>query len=424
MSRPVFRIITEPRHHWSKHTLNQSRLETRGVIPGEQSGLEIGIGRRARRAYGFDEVALVPGGVTLNPEEVDITFSMGDRFKLALPIWGAAMDGVVDVDFAIAMGKLGGVAVLNLDGVHTRYEDSAPIIKRIAEADKATVNGILKEVYREPVKPKLIAERIKAIKDAGVPCAVSTVPARAEERAEAVQKAGADVLVVQGTVLTARHSSRSYNQLSFEHLVRSCDIPVVVGNCVHYETALELMETGIAGILVGVGPGAACTTRGVLGVGVPQVTATADVAAARDEYMRRGGMRVAVITDGGMRIGADVCKAFACGADAVMIGTPLAGSEEASSKGFNWGMATPDPNLPRGTRIHIGTKATLREILLGPARVDDGSQNFAGALRSALGVCGAPDITEFQHVELVIAPAITSEGKIFQQAQHVGMGKS
>jgi IMP dehydrogenase len=394
------------------------------VTPGEQSGLEIGIGRRARRSYGFDEVSLVPGGITLNPEEVDISFSMGDGFKLPIPIWGSAMDGVVDVDFAIAMGKLGGVAVLNLDGVHTRYEDSAPIIKRIAATDKSEINAVLKEVYREPVKPKLIAERIKAIKAAGVPCAVSTVPARAKERAEVVQQAGADVYVVQGTVLTARHSSKSYNQLSFEELVRACNIPVVVGNCVSYGTALELMETGIAGILVGVGPGAACTTRGVLGVGVPQVTATADVAAARDEYMRRGGMRVAVITDGGMRIGADVCKAFASGADAVMIGTPLAGAEESASKGFNWGMATPDPNLPRGTRIHIGTKATLREILLGPARVDDGSQNFAGALRSALGVCGARDIAEFQHVEMVIAPAITSEGKVFQQAQHVGMGKS
>jgi IMP dehydrogenase len=249
------------------------------------------------------------------------------------------------------------------------------------------------------------------------------VPGRAEERAQLVQAAGADVLVVQGTVLTARHSSRSYHQLGFEELVRSCDIPVIVGNCVHYETALELMETGIAGILVGVGPGAACTTRGVLGVGVPQVTATADVAAARDEYMRRGGRRVAVITDGGMRIGADVCKAFASGADAVMIGTPLAGAEESASKGYNWGMATPDPNLPRGTRIHVGTKATLKEILLGPARVDDGSQNFAGALRSALGVCGAHDIPEFQHVEMVIAPSITSEGKSLQQSQHVGMGK-
>jgi len=415
--------FSAPRRHWSKHTLNQSRLATREALTGEQSGLEIGIGRRARRAYGFDEVALVPGGVTLNPDEVDISFAMGEHFRLDIPVWGAAMDGVVDVDFAIAMGKLGGVAVLNLDGVHTRYADSRPIIERIAASDKSNVNAILKEVYREPVKPQLITERIKAIKSAGVLCAVSTVPGRAEERAELVQAAGADVLVVQGTVLTARHSSRSYHQLAFEELVRSCSIPVVVGNCVHYETALELMETGIAGILVGVGPGAACTTRGVLGVGVPQVTATADVAAARDEHMRRGGMRVAVITDGGMRIGADVCKAFASGADAVMIGTPLAGAEESASKGYNWGMATPDPNLPRGTRVHVGTKATLAEILRGPARVDDGSQNFAGALRSALGVCGARDIAEFQHVEMVVAPSITSEGKSLQQSQHVGMGK-
>src|SRR5256885_4529188 len=409
-------------------------METRDMISREESGLEIGIGRRARRAYGFDEIALVPGGVTLNPDEVDISFSLAnlrparaqavETFALPLPFWGSAMDGVVDVEFAIAMGKVGGVAVLNLDGVHTRYEDSAPIIKKIAAADKASVNAVMKEAYREPVKPKLIAERIKRIKDAGVVCAVSSVPARAGERADVAQKAGADVFVVQGTVLTARHSSRSYHQLSFDELVRACDIPVVVGNCVHYETALELMETGIAGILVGVGPGAACTTRGVLGVGVPQVTATADVAAARDEHMRRGGMRVAVITDGGMRIGADVCKAFASGADAVMIGTPLAGSEESASKGFNWGMATPDPNLPRGTRIEVGTRATLREILLGPARVDDGTQNFSGALRSALGVCGARDLKEFQRVEMVIAPAIVSEGKGFQQAQHVGMGKS
>ena len=286
--------------------------------------------------------------MTLNPDEVDITFALGDgdRFKLELPFWGSAMDGVVDVDFAIAMGKLGGVAVLNLDGVHTRYEDSRPVIEKIAAADKASINALLKEIYREPVKPRLIADRIKTIKDAGVLCAVSTVPAKAAERAEVVQKAGADVLVVQGTVLTARHSSRSYHQLSFEDLVRGSEIPVIVGNCVHYETALELMETGISGILVGVGPGAACTTRGVLGVGVPQVTATADVAAARDEHMRRGGMRVAVITDGGMRIGADVCKAFASGADAVMIGTPLAGAEESASKGFNWGMPRPTRTCP------------------------------------------------------------------------------
>lgn len=334
------------------------------------------------------------------------------------------MDGVVDVAFAIDMGRLGGLAVLNLDGVQTRYEDPAPVIRRIANADRAEVNQVLKDAYRPPVRPELIAARIREIKAAGVACAVSTVPARAQERARLVEEAGADVYVVQGTVLTARHRSSSYRQLSFEQLCQSVAIPVVVGNCVQFDTALELMQTGVAGVLVGVGPGAACTTRGVLGVGVPQVTATCDVAAAREEHFRRTGRRVPVITDGGMRIGADVCKAFAAGADAVMIGSPLARAGESASHGFNWGMATPDPNLPRGTRIEVGVRATLREILVGPARVDDGTQNFAGALRSALGVCGASDIAEFQHVELVIAPSIVSEGKMFQQAQHVGMGKS
>jgi IMP dehydrogenase len=386
------------------------------------TGLEIGIGRRARRAYGFDEVALVPGGVTLNPDEVDISFRLGD-LTLPLPIWGSAMDGVVDVAFAVAMGRLGGLAVLNLDGVHTRYENSAPVIERIAEADRTEVNAVLKDAYREPVKPHLITARIREIRAAGVPCAVSTVPARAQERARLVEEAGADVYVVQGTVLTARHRSHSYHQLSFDELCRTVSIPVVVGNCVSYGTALELMETGVAGLLVGVGPGAACTTRGVLGVGVPQVTATCDVAAARDEHHRRTGRRVAVITDGGMRIGADVCKAFASGADAVMIGSPLAGSAESASRGFNWGMATPDPNLPRGTRIEVGVRASLQEILVGPARVDDGTQNFAGALRSSLGVCGAASIREFQSVEMVIAPQITSEGKSLQRSQHVGMGR-
>lgn len=387
-----------------------------------EPGLEIGIGRRARRAYGFDEVALVPGGVTVNPEEVDVTFQLGD-LTLPLPFWGAAMDGVVDVPFAIAMGKLGGIAVLNLDGLQTRYDEPVPVIERIARASREQVNQVLKDAYKQPVRPDLIATRISEIKAAGVPCAVSTVPSRAQQRAPLVAEAGADVYVVQGTVLTARHHSDSYTQLSFAELCRSLSIPVVVGNCVHHDTALELMECGIAGILVGVGPGAACTTRGVLGVGVPQVTATCDVAAARDEHLNRTGKRVAVVTDGGMRIGADVCKAFAAGADAVMIGSPLAGSAESASGGFNWGMATPDPNLPRGTRIEMGTKATLAEILTGPARVDDGTQNFAGALRSSLGVCGATSIREFQRVEMVIAPQITSEGKLLQRSQHVGMGR-
>jgi IMP dehydrogenase len=253
-------------------------------------------------------------------------------------------------------------------------------------------------------------------------CAVSTIPQRAAQRAPVIAEAGGDLIFVQGTVLTARHISKAYKQLSFKELTESCPVPIVVGNCVDYDTALELMEEGISGILVGVGPGAACTTRGVLGVGVPQVTATSDVAAARNDYWQRSGRYVPVITDGGMRIGGDVCKAFASGADAVMIGSIFAATTEAAGHGFHWGMATPDPNLPRGTRIKVGTKATLAEVMVGPAHVDDGSQNLSGAIRSCMGVCGARSIREFQEVEMVIAPAIVSEGKQAQTAQRVGMG--
>ena len=382
---------------------------------------ELGRFKRARRAYGFDEVALVPGRVTINPQEVDSSFSIGP-LRLEVPILAAAMDGVVDVRFAIEMGKLGGMAVLNLDGLQTRYADPASILGEIAEAPRERINALLQKLYQSPVREQLIGERISAVKRAGVPVGVSTVPAQAGRRSKLVEEAGADCLVVQGTVLTARHISRSYEQLSFERLCRDVRIPVIAGNCVEYETALELMNTGIAGILVGVGPGAACTTRGVLGVGVPQVTATSDVAAARESYQRETGRRVQVITDGGMRVGGDIAKAFASGADAVMVGSIFAGTTDAAGGGFHWGMATPDPNLPRGTRIKVGQRGTLREVLLGPARVDDGTQNLVGAIRSAMGVCGARTITEFQQTEMVIAPAIQSEGKLFQQAQQVGMG--
>jgi IMP dehydrogenase len=363
---------------------------------------ELGRFKRARRAYGFDEVALVPGRVTINPEEVDSSFELGS-LRLDVPILAAAMDGVVDVRFAIEMGRLGGMAVLNLDGLQTRYADPTSVLSEIAEAPRERINALLQKLYQAPVREQ-------------------TVPAQARRRAGVVQEAGADCFVVQGTVLTARHISRSYEQLSFEKLCAELSIPVVAGNCVEYETALELMQTGIVGILVGVGPGAACTTRGVLGVGVPQVTATSDVAAARETYLSETGRRVQVITDGGMRVGGDIAKAFASGADAVMVGSIFAGTMDAAGGGYHWGMATPDPNLPRGTRIKVGQRGTLREVLLGPARVDDGTQNLVGALRSAMGVCGARTLREFQLTELVIAPAIQSEGKLFQQAQQVGMG--
>ncbi len=397
-------------------------LET-GVAatPGPADLLPIGRSKKARRAYGFDEVALVPGRVTVNPEEIDISTMIGGH-RLDIPILASAMDGSVDVNFAIAMGKLGGLAVLNLDGVQTRYEDPTDVLQQIADAAPDEINVLIQKIYQEPVKDELIARRVSEIKAGGVLCAVSTIPQRAAARAPVIAEAGADLIFVQGTVLTARHISKAYKQLSFKELAGSCPVPIVVGNCVDYDTALELMEEGISGILVGVGPGAACTTRGVLGVGVPQVTATSDVAAARNDYWQRSGRYVPVITDGGMRIGGDVCKAFASGADAVMIGSIFAATEEAAGHGFHWGMATPDPNLPRGTRIKVGTKATLAEVMVGPAHVDDGSQNLSGAIRSCMGVCGARSIREFQDVEMVIAPAIVSEGKQAQTAQRVGMG--
>ena len=397
------------------------RAPVQPVAVVEGDTLEVGRFKRARRAYGFDEVALVPGRITINPQEVDSTFELG-ALRLAVPILATAMDGVVDVRFAVEMGRLGGMAVINLDGLQTRYVDPSNVLHEIAEAPRDRINQLLQKVYQAPIREHLIGERITAVKRAGVPVAVSTVPAQASRRSGVVQEAGADCLVVQGTVLTARHISRSYDQLSFEKLCASLRIPVVAGNCVEYETALELMQTGITGILVGVGPGAACTTRGVLGVGVPQVTATSDVAAARETYLRETGRRVQVITDGGMRVGGDIAKAFASGADAVMIGSIFAGTTDAAGGGYHWGMATPDPNLPRGTRIKVGQRGTLRQVLLGPARVDDGTQNLVGALRSAMGVCGARTLRDFQQTELVIAPAIQNEGKLFQQAQQVGMG--
>ena len=382
---------------------------------------ELGRGKRARRAYGFDEVALVPGTVTINPEEIDVSFDL-DGSTFDIPILAAAMDGVVDPAFAVTMGRLGGIGVLNLDGLQTRYEDPTEALREIADTPPERINVLLQKLYAAPVQDGLIGQRIEQIKHGGAPCAVSSIPNHAERRGPLVQEAGADVFVVQGTVLTARHVSKSYRQLSFRELTAALDIPVLVGNCVDYATALELMDTGIKGLLVGVGPGAACTTRAVLGVGVPQVTATSDCAAARDDHLRRSGERVAIITDGGMRIGGDVAKAFASGADAVMIGSIFAATQEAAGHGNHWGMATPDPNLPRGTRIRTGIKGTLQEVLFGPAHVDDGSMNLVGALKSAMGVCGARTIREFQDTEMVIAPSIKTEGKTEQRAQRVGMG--
>ena len=386
----------------------------------------IGRNRKARTTYGFDEIALVPGRVTINPNEVDITFGVPRRnrepLRLAIPILASAMDGVVDVNFAIEMGKLGGLAVLNLEGIQTRYKNPREVLLKVLEADKEHVTGLLQKIYLEPVQEDLIAARIKEIKDAGVICAVSSIPQKAERYGQIAQEAGADLFVVQSTVSTVRHISTEYKSLDLGVFCREMKCPVIVGNTVGYEVTLEIIGCGVAGVLVGVGPGAACTSRGVLGLGVPQVTATVDCAAARDHHYKKTGRYVPIITDGGMSKGGDVCKALACGADAVMIGSAFAKAIEAPGKGYHWGMATPHANLPRGTRIRVGTTGPLRQILFGPADVDDGSQNLVGAVTTCMGNVGAANLREFQETEIIIAPSIRTEGKLFQQVQMVGMG--
>ena len=385
-------------------------------------GMWLGRGRKARRCYGFDEIALVPGSVTINPNEVDTSWRVGDR-KFRVPIIASAMDGVVDVNFAVAMSKLGGIAVLNLEGVQTRYVHPEQVLKKIARASLEEATRLIQSSYKQPIQEKLVAKRVKEIKKkSGVAC-VSSIPQRAERFGKIAQDAGCDIFVVQSTVSTVRHISREYKTLDFYKFSKSMKIPLIIGNCVTYQTTLELMDTGVKALLIGIGPGAACTTRGVLGLGVPQVTAICDAAAARDFHYKKKGVYIPIIADGGMSTGGDICKAFACGADAVMVGSAFARTKEAPGGGFHWGMATPHANLPRGTRIQVGTTGTLEEILYGPARLDDGSQNLMGALQTCMGNVGAMNIRELQLTELIIAPSIKTEGKIFQQAQRVGMGK-
>lgn len=385
-------------------------------------GEYIGIGRKARRCYGFDEIALAPGRVTINPAEVDTSWHI-DGKKFNVPILAAAMDGVVDVKFAIAMGKMGGIAVLNLEGVQTRYEDPDEVLDQLVKADPEKATEIIQSIYTKPIQEKLVEKRILQIKDADVPAVVSAIPQRAERFGKIAQGAGADIFVIQSTVSTVKHLSKEYQALDIKKFCKHMKIPVIIGNCVGYEVAMDLMNSGASAILVGIGPGAACTTRGVLGIGVPQVTATVDCAAARDAFYKKTKKYIPVITDGGMRAGGDICKALACGSDAVMVGSAFARAVEAPGRGYHWGMATPHANLPRGTRIHVGTTGTLEEILFGPARFDDGSQNLMGALQTSMGSVGAKDIKEFQKTEIIIAPSIRTEGKIFQQVQRVGMGK-
>lgn len=382
----------------------------------------LGRGRKARRAYGFDEIALVPGNVTINPEEVDSSWQLGKK-RVAVPIIASAMDGVVDVRFAVAMSKLGALAALNLEGVQTRYDNPDSVLSKISGASPEEATEILQSLYKVPVKEALITKRIKEIKKAGGVAVVSSIPQKAEKYGRIAQAAGADVFIVQSTVSTVKHVATKYETLDLKKFISGMKIPVIVGNCVTYQTTLEIMETGASGVLIGVGPGAACTTRGVLGMGVPQVTAICDAAAARDEYHKRTGKYVPIIADGGMSTGGDICKAFACGSDAVMVGSAFAKAKEAPGRGYHWGMATPHANLPRGTRIKVGITGSLEQIMFGPAVLDDGTQNLVGALQTCMGNVGAATIRELQTIDIVIAPAIKSEGKVYQQAQRIGMGK-
>ena len=369
--------------------------------------------KEIRRAYGFEEVAIAPGEVTINPDQTSTEFSI-DGLTMSAPILASAMDAVVSPTAAIEMDKLGGLAVMNLEGVQTKYEDPDEVLSRIVEAPAEEVTSLLQELYAAPVREKLVTKRIQQIKSGGAKCAVSMTPANTKRLAPLAVDAGADLITVQSTVTTARHISKSVRGLVFSELLEMIDVPVLVGNCVGYHAALELMETGVHGVLVGVGPGAACTTREVTGVGVPQVTATLECAAAREEHHRKTGRYVPIITDGGIRTGGDLCKAFACGADAVMIGTPLAQAEEAPGKGYNWGMASPHQALPRGTRIKVGVKAPLKQILYGPTSRTDGTENLMGALEACMGMLGAFTIRDMHRADIVIAPSVKTEGKHYQ----------
>ncbi|MGQ9837086.1 MAG: GuaB3 family IMP dehydrogenase-related protein [Cyanobacteriota bacterium] len=385
--------------------------------------IQLGRNRQVRRAYGLDEIALAPGKRTLDPSLVDTHFTLGG-IQRQIPIIASAMDGVVDVRMAILLSELGAFGVLNLDGIQTRYTNPDEVLDKIAAVGKDEFVPLMQHLYSEPVKPALIQERIQQIKAAGGIAAASTVPANAAQYGPLVAEAGGDLFFVQATVVSVHHKvPEGIELLDLAQFCRSMPIPVIVGNCVTYDVTLELMQAGAAGVLVGIGPGAACTSRGVLGVGVPQATAIADCAAAREDFLAQTGTYVPVIADGGLVTGGDICKAIACGADAVMIGSPLARAKEAPGRGFHWGMATPSSVLPRGTRIQVGSTGTLEEILWGPARLDDGTHNLLGALRTSMATLGAANLKEMQQVDICIAPSLLTEGKVYQKAQSLGMGK-
>jgi len=383
--------------------------------------IEIGIYKSGRRAYGFDDIAIVPSRRTRDPEDVDISWEI-DAFRFDLPLMAAAMDGVVSPKTAIEIGRLGGLAVLNLEGLWTRYEDPEPLLEEISKLDDDKATARMQQMYLEPIHPDLVTERIREIKSAGVVSCASVTPQRTTGLAPAILAGELDMLVIQGTVVSAEHVSKTVEPLNLKKFIRAFDLPVIVGGCASYQAALHLMRTGAVGVLVGVGPGNACTTRGVLGLGVPQATAIADVAGARMRHLDETGVYVHVIADGGMSRGGDIAKAIACGADAVMLGSPLSSAEEAPARGFHWGMATFHPTLPRGARVRTTVRGSLHEILLGPAHENDGRMNLFGALRTAMATCGYETVKEFQKAEVMVAPALQTEGKALQRSQGVGMG--
>jgi IMP dehydrogenase len=383
--------------------------------------IEIGRGKSGRRAYGFDDIAIVPSRRTRDPEDVDISWEI-DAYRFELPLMGSAMDGVISPATAIEIGRLGGVGVLNLEGLWTRYEDPDNLLDEIAHLDTDKATARMQQIYQEPIKPELIGQRIREIKAAGVVSCASLTPQRTAQYSKELVDAELDLFVVQGTVVSAEHVSKTVEPLNLKRFIREFEVPVIVGGCASYQAALHLMRTGAVGVLVGVGPGHACTTRGVLGIGVPQATAIADARAARAQHLDETGVYVQVIADGGMATGGDIAKAIVCGADAVMIGSPLAAAHEAPGRGYHWGMATFHPTLPRGARVKTTTRGSLAEILVGPAHENDGRLNLFGALRTSMATCGYETVKEFQKAEVMVAPALQTEGKNLQRSQGVGMG--
>ena len=385
--------------------------------------IELGLKKTVRRAYGIDEIALVPGNKTLDYELTDPSWFLGN-FKREIPIIASAMDSVVDVNTAVELTRLGALGVLNMEGIQTRYENPDQILSKISSVGKSEFVPLMQKIYSEPVKKELILQRIKEIKELGGIAALSGTPQAAIKFKDTLVSSDIDLFFLQGTVVSTKHIGKEGNEtLDIQKLCKELNFPVIAGNCVTYEVAKLLMNSGVAGLMVGIGPGAACTSRGVLGIGIPQATAISDCSSARDDFFKESGKYIPIIGDGGIVTGGDICKCLACGADAVMIGSPIARSSSAPGKGYHWGMATPSPVLPRGTRIEVGSTGSLERILKGPALLDDGTHNLLGAIRTSMSTLGAKNIKEMQNVEIIIAPSLLTEGKVYQKAQQLGMGK-